>query len=154
MEKLQFKSIIEQKIGWSYIWEVEKSDLIKILKNYPFILTESESEYLHTINYLQTFQELKQLTARSIDEMNDFIDDEFFIDKEVFNDYKKKVESVENLEQLKDILYFLEFDTAFKLTLDLNILNDPYTDHDELKVVTWKNGDAEYYFKIELEEVL
>ena len=154
MKNLQFKSIIEQKIGWAYIWEVEKSDLIKILKNYPFILTESESEYLHTINYLQTFQELKQLTARSIDEMNDFIDDEFFIDKEVFNDYKKKVESVENLEQLKDILYFLEFDTAFKLTLDLNILNDPYTDHDELKVVTWKNGDAEYYFKIELEGAL
>ena len=154
MEKLQFKSINEQKIGWGYTWEVEKSDLIELLENYPFILTEAESEYLHTINYLKTFKELKQLTVRRIDEMNEFIDDEFFHNKEVFNDYKKEVESTNNRKQLQSVLYSLELDTSFKLTLDLTILNDTYTFYDKLNIVTWKNGGAQYDFTVELEEVL
>ncbi len=150
MENLQFKSIIEQRIGWGHTWEVEKSDLIELLKNYPFILTEAESEYLHAINYLKSFQELKQLTARRIKDMNEFVEDEFFTDKEVFNDYVKEVESVENMEQLQNILYFLEFDTSFKLTLDLSILNDPYIDFGKLEVATWKDNGAEYLFAVEL----
>lgn len=154
MEKLQFKSIIEQKIGWGYIWEVEKSELIELLVNYPFILIEVESDYLHTINYLQSFQELKQLTARRIDDMNDFIDAEFFIDNEVFNDYKKEVERTNNRKQLQSVLYSLELETSFKLTLDLNILNDTHTYYDKLNIVTWKNGGAQYDFTVELDEVL
>lgn len=154
MEKLQFKSIIEQKIGWLHAWQVEKSDLIELLKDYPFILTESESDYLHAINYLKTFQELKELVARRVDEMNDFIDDEAFCNKEIFNNYVEKIENVENMEQLEDVLSFLELETSFKLTLDSTILNDPYIYYDKINIVTWKNGGAQYDFTVELEEVL
>lgn len=150
MDNLQFKSIIEERMGWGHTWEVEKSDFIELLKNYPFILTETESEHLHTINYLKTFQELKQLAARRIDEMNEYIEDEFFFNKEVFSDYVKEVEAVKSMKELQSVLYFLELETSLKLTLDIDILKDPYIEYDKLEVITWKNGGAQYAFTVEL----